>query len=303
MHSHNHSHHHSHGELTAGKLLITILLNIIITISQVIGGIISGSLALLSDAVHNFSDVIALSLAYYTNRLAKRKATNSKTFGYKRAETLAALFNSSILAIIGIMLIFEAVDRFLNPSPVLGYWVIALALVSIILNWISVVLIAKDAEHNTNIKAAYLHLVTDIMTSVAVLIAGIAIVLFEIYWIDAVMTILIAFYLIYMSWDLIANTTGILMQFTPADIELKKVVAEITKFDKINNVHHIHIWQLNDYQINLEAHLEFVEDLTLSEVTKTTIAIEKHIQDKFRINHFTLQAEFGRVNCKNCLEE
>lgn len=303
MHSHNHSHHHSHGELTAGKLLITILLNIIITISQVIGGIISGSLALLSDAVHNFSDVIALSLAYYTNRLAKRKATNSKTFGYKRAETLAALFNSSILAIIGIMLIFEAVDRFLNPSPVLGYWVIALALVSITLNWISVVLIAKDAKHNTNIKAAYLHLVTDIMTSVAVLIAGIAIVLFEIYWIDAVMTILIAFYLIYMSWDLIANTTGILMQFTPADIELKKVVAEITKFDKINNVHHIHIWQLNDYQINLEAHLEFVEDLTLSEVTKTTIAIEKHIQDKFRINHFTLQAEFGRVNCKNCLEE
>lgn len=303
MHSHNHSHHHSHGELTAGKLLITILLNIIITISQVIGGIISGSLALLSDAVHNFSDVITLSLTYYTNRLAKRKATNSKTFGYKRAETLAALFNSSILAIIGIMLIFEAVDRFLNPSPVLGYWVIALALVSIILNWISVVLIAKDAEHNTNIKAAYLHLVTDIMTSVAVLIAGIAIVLFEIYWIDAVMTILIAFYLIYMSWGLVANTTGVLMQFTPADIELKKVVAEITKFDKINNVHHIHIWQLNDYQINLEAHLEFVEDLTLSEVTKTTIAIEKHIQDKFRINHFTLQAEFGRVNCKNCLEE
>jgi cobalt-zinc-cadmium efflux system protein len=276
------------------------VLNIIITIAQVAGSIISGSLALLSDAIHNFSDVVALVIAYSTNRLAQRQATDTKTFGYKRAETLAALFNSAILVLIGIMLIFEAVERFFNPSVVLGYWVVALALLSVVLNWLSVVLIAKDAEHNTNVKAAYLHLMTDVMTSIAVLIGGVAIILFEVYWVDALITIIIAFYLIYASWGLLKSSTAVLMQFSPANIELAELNEQIVSFDGIENVHHIHLWQLNDYQINLEAHLCFVKDLPLSEVTTKIVAIEKEIQEKFGINHFNLQAEFGRLDCKKC---
>ncbi len=302
MLSHNHSqhHYHHHGELTSNRLLLTIVLNIIITIAQVAGSIISGSLALLSDAIHNFSDVVALVIAYSTNRLAQRQATDTKTFGYKRAETLAALFNSAILVLIGIMLIFEAVERFFNPSVVLGYWVVALALLSVVLNWLSVVLIAKDAEHNTNVKAAYLHLMTDVMTSIAVLIGGVAIILFEVYWVDALITIIIAFYLIYASWGLLKSSTAVLMQFSPANIELAELNEQIVSFDGIENVHHIHLWQLNDYQINLEAHLCFVKDLPLSEVTTKIVAIEKEIQEKFGINHFNLQAEFGRLDCKKC---
>lgn len=302
-HDHEHHHDHHHPNLTGGRLLITIILNVIITISQVIGGLISGSLALLSDALHNFSDVMALIIVYIANRIAQRKANVDKTFGYKRAELLAALFNSAVLVGIGVMLIFEAIDCFFNPQEVIGVWVIWLALLSVILNWVSVMLIAKDSEHNTNVRAAYLHLLSDTMTSVGVLISGLMIVFFEITWIDPLMTIIIAIYLIYASWELLKKASAMLMLFTPEDIEVTKLVEEIRQFDAIENVHHIHVWQLDDYEIHLEAHLDFKEDLPLSEVTTIVIEIENHIRTVCRINHFNFQTEFGRDDSKELIPQ
>jgi len=149
---------HHHHEVSGKNLFITIILNIIITLSQIVGGIFSGSLALLSDAVHNFSDVLALAIAYFANRLASRPNSESKTFGYKRAEILAALFNSSVLIGIALFLIIEAFHKFYHPAVVHSIWVIALGTFSIVLNALSVLLVKDDAHDNMNIKAAYLHL-------------------------------------------------------------------------------------------------------------------------------------------------
>ena len=170
--------HHHHHEVSGKNLFITIILNVIITLSQIIGGILSGSLALLSDATHNFSDVMALLIAWWANKLAAKDATSEKTFGYKRAEILATLFNASVLFGIGVFLIVEAFHKFMHPEVIDSTLVIVLGILSIILNTASVLLVKDDAHDNMNIKAAYLHLLTDVTTSVAVVVGGLLMFLF-----------------------------------------------------------------------------------------------------------------------------
>ena len=191
-HSHNHS-HHSHGNLKGTNLLISIFLNILITIAQVFGGIISGSLALLSDALHNFSDVISLIISYIANRLSKKKASLNKTFGYKRAEILAAFINSSTLIIVAILLVIEAVERFQNPQVIESALVIWLSTIAILGNGFSVLLLKKDADTNMNMKSAYLHLLTDMMASIAVLVGGLLIKFYNVFWVDSVLTFLLLY--------------------------------------------------------------------------------------------------------------
>ena len=168
----SHNHNHSHSIVSGKNLLLSIVLNILITVSQVIGGLLSGSLSLLSDALHNFSDVISLVVSYFANRIARRKASINKTFGFKRAEIMAAFINSATLVIVAILLIFEVVERFQNPQKIESLLVIILSSVAILGNGFSVLLLRKEKNHNMNMKSAYLHLITDMMASVAVLIGG-----------------------------------------------------------------------------------------------------------------------------------
>ena len=290
-------HHHHHHEVSGKNLFITIFLNVIITLSQIIGGVLSGSLALLSDAMHNFSDVLALIIAYVANRLSARPNSENKTFGYKRAEILAALFNASALMGIGIFLIIKAFDKFFHPEPIDSILVIALGALSIVLNGLSVFLIKDDAHHNMNIKAAYLHLLTDVMTSVAVVIGGILMYYFNLFWVDPLISLLIAFYLIYVSFGLVKESIFVLMQFVPAELHVKDIVDTIQELDAIQNVHHLHIWRLNDKRIHLEAHLGFKENISLLEANSVIDTLEKSLHDKFDIEHVTLQCEYGR--CEN----
>jgi cobalt-zinc-cadmium efflux system protein len=301
-HEHHH-HHHDHGNLTGSKLLMTIILNVIITLSQVVGGLISGSLALLSDALHNFSDVMALVIVYVANRVAQRKPSAEKTFGYKRVELVAALFNGAVLAGIGVMLIIEAIHKFSHPEPVESQWVIGLAILSIVLNWVSVMLVASDAKHNSNVKAAYLHLLTDVMTSVAVLAGGIGMMFWQLYWLDPIITIIIAVYLILASWGLIKETSSTLMLFAPAEVPLEEVVKVVGEFPEIENIHHAHLWKLDDHEVHLEAHLDFKENLPLSEANRVMEALEKRLHERLNINHFTFQPEYERADNKALIEE
>jgi len=283
---------HHHHEVSGKNLFITVILNIIITLSQIVGGILSGSLALLSDAMHNFSDVLALVIAYFANQLASRPSSDSKTFGYKRAEILAALFNSSVLIGIAIFLIIEAFHKFYHPEVVHSIWVIALGTLSIVLNALSVLLVKDDAHDNMNIQAAYLHLLTDVMTSVAVVIGGILMYYYNLFWIDPLISVLIAIYLIKASLSLIIESASILMQFTPKEIDIEMISKEIMKQKSIENVHHIHVWKLDDKNIHLEAHLEFKENLTLLEANKIVISLEELLHNKFEITHTTFQCEY-----------
>ncbi len=299
-HSHNH-HHHSHGEIKGKNLLVSILLNILITISQVIGGIISGSLSLLSDALHNFSDVLSLIVSYIATILSKRKASPNKTFGYKRAEIIAAFINASTLIIVAIILIIEAVERFFNPQEIVSNLVIWMSLLGIFANGFSVLLLKKDADSNMNMKSAYLHLLTDMMASVAVLIGGILMKYYQIYWIDAVLTFAIAIYLIYMGYHLLRASTNVLMLFTPETIEVQKIVTSISKIKPIKNVHHVHVWQLNENEIHLEAHIDFDKDIRLSEFDVILEKIEEYLYHNYGINHVNIQPEFGKSDSKQLI--
>ena len=190
--AHNHKHTHAHGDLKGKNLIISILLNILITVAQVIGGLISGSLSLLSDALHNFSDVLSLIVSYFATVLSKKKASTNKTFGYKRAEIIAAFVNAATLIIVAVILIIEAIERFMAPKEIESNLVIWLSLLGILANGFSVLLLKKDAERNMNMKSAYLHLFTDMLASVAVLIGGLLMKYYQMYWVDPALTMAIA---------------------------------------------------------------------------------------------------------------
>ncbi|GAA4234103.1 cation diffusion facilitator family transporter [Postechiella marina] len=300
-HNHTHNNTHVHNDLKGRNLLWSILLNIIITVAQVIGGILSGSLSLLSDALHNFSDVISLIVSYIANKLTKRKASLQKTFGYKRAEILAAFINASTLIIVAILLIIEAVKRFNNPQEIASNLVIWLSAVAILANGFSVLLLKKDSKSNMNMKSAYLHLLTDMMASVAVLIGGLLMKYFKLFWVDSVLTFAIAIYLIWMGFYLLKNATKVLMLFTPDDIPLKKIVEQINAFEAIKNVHHVHVWQLNEDEIHLEAHIDFNEDITLSQFDAILHDIEEFVFNTYDINHVNIQPEYGKDDAKDVI--
>ena len=298
---HNHSHGHSHPDLKGRNLIISIFLNILITISQIVGGLISGSLSLLSDALHNFSDVLSLIVSYIANLLSKKKASNNKTFGYKRAEIIAAFVNAAALMIVAVILIKEAIERFLNPQEVESNLVIWLSLLGIAANGFSVLLLKKDADSNMNMKSAYLHLLTDMMASVAVLIGGLLMKFYQMYWVDPALTLAIALYLIYMGYDLLKDSTRVLMLFTPNTIQVQQIVEAIGKIEPIKNVHHVHIWQLNEDEVHLEAHIDFNEDIKLSQFDVILDQIEEEVYHNFGINHVNIQPEFGKCDSKHII--
>lgn len=293
------SHNHSHHEVQGKNLLFSIVLNIVITVAQVIGGILSGSLALISDALHNFSDVLTLIFSYIANVLSKRKASLDQTFGYKRAELIAAFVNSMTLIIVAVYLIFEASHRFSNPQPIKSNLVIWLSILGIAVNGISALMLKKDADHNINMKSAYIHLFTDMMASVAVLVGGILMKMYQIYWIDSALTLAIALYLIYVGYDLLKESTKMLMLFTPSDINIKELVREVHQISGVNKLHHIHLWHLNDHELHLEAHLDCSEDIKMSEFNILLEKIEAVLLEKFHINHINIQPEFQKEDSKD----
>src|SRR5690606_1789070 len=296
-----HSHHHNHSNLKDRNLFISIILNVLITAAQVVGGLVSGSLALLSDALHNFSDVLSLIVSYIASKLSKQKASINRTFGYKRAEILAAFINASTLVIVAVILIIEAIKRFNNPETIESNLVIWLSMIAIIGNGFSVLLLRKDSKNNINMRSAYLHLLTDMLASVAVLIGGLLMKYYQMFWVDSALTFLIAVYLIFVGFDLLLKSTKMLMLFTPEHIDIKEIVRSVNKLPKVNRLHHIHIWYLNDDELHLEAHLDFKEDITLTEFNEILHQIETVLHDEFQINHINIQPEFNKEDPKEII--
>jgi len=287
-----HEHHHHH-EVTGKNLFWTILLNAGISLAELIGGIIAGSMALISDAIHNFSDVISLIVSYIANRLSKKAANEKQTFGYKRSEIIAAFLNSTTLIILAIFILYEAVQRILHPHPIKSDLVIWLALGSIAVNGLSVLFIKEDAKDNINMKSAYLHLFGDMMTSIAVLIGGIVMKYYHIYWIDPLFSILIAIYLIYMSWDIFKTSLKIMMQFTPENLDLKRIAKDIEQIDGVKNIHHIHTWQINEHDVMFEAHLDVDKDCRITDFEDIMKKVNAYLKEHYEIEHTTLQPEFS----------
>jgi cobalt-zinc-cadmium efflux system protein len=295
----SHDHHH-HGEIKGKRLFFTVMLNAGITIAELAGGIISGSISLISDAIHNFSDVLSLLITYAANKLAGRDATEKHTFGFKRSEILAAFINSATLIVLAFFILYKAVLRFFNPVEISASLVIWLALGSIVVNGLSVLFIKDDAHGNMNIKSAYLHLFGDMLTSVAVMAGGILIKYFHLYRIDPVFSIAIALYLLYMSWDIFKGSLKIMMQFTPSHIDLNVIAGEIEEIEGVKNLHHIHVWQINEHEIMFEAHVDLEEDINISRFEEI-LALSEEKLGRHKINHVTLQPEFSVDDSKDMI--
>lgn len=283
------NHHH---KVSGKNLGLAILLNVGITLAEAIGGIISGSIALLSDAAHNFSDVISLLISFFANRMSTRKATERETFGFRRSEILAAFINSSTLIIISIIIIIEAIRRLMNPEPPSANLMIWLAIASILVNGLSALFIRRDSHDNLNLRSAYLHLFGDMLTSVAVLAGGLAIKYLQWIWTDGVFSLVIAFYLLWLSRGIFRSSLRILMQFTPEEIDIKKIACEIENISGVKNIHHVHMWQINDHDFMFEAHIDMSEDIKMSGFEKILEEINA-ILDHNGINHSTIQPEFS----------
>jgi len=292
--------HHHHHKATGKNLVLTILLNLGISIAEFVGGIISGSMALISDAIHNLSDVISLVISFFADKKSKEAPSVKQTYGFKRSEIIAAFINSSTLIVLAFYIIYEAIFRFFKPVNIQGNLVIYLALLSILVNALSVLIIKDDAKHSMNIKSAYIHLFGDMMTSIAVLIGGLLMKYYQLYWLDPVLSILIALYLLKISWDIFIKSLRIIMQFTPSHIDIEKIVADVSQIEGVKNIHHIHVWQINEDDIIFEAHIDLQNDVNITEFEDILIKVCDKLAQQ-GVNHVTLQPEYSLNDSKEII--
>lgn len=299
-HDHDHDEHgHSHDQtkLSGRKIFWVTVLNLSITLTEVVGGIISGSLALLSDSLHNLSDTVAIAMSYVANKVAQRPKNQRKTFGYKRAEILAAFVNATVLLAISGFLIIEAIRRWRNPETIDGTLMIIVATIGLVANLVSVYLLEKDSHSNLNIKSSYLHLLSDTISSVGVVVGGLAIKFLGWVWIDPLVTILISLYILRETWLIIRKTVDILMQ-SSAELDYEAIKQDIESIEHINNIHHIHTWLIDEHTIHFEAHLD-MDDMSLCEAQVITGLIEQKLIQDYGVSHVTLQSEVNVCHDKN----
>ena len=249
--------HHHHMDPDAGdaRMFWAVVVNLGLTVAQIIGGILSGSLAMIADAVHNLSDALSLIIAFFARKIARRPADASMTFGYGRAEVVAALINYTTLIVIGLYLIYEAVMRFIEPAGVDGWLVVIIAGLALVVDLVTAALTWSLSKDSVNIRAAFLHNIADAMGSIAVIAAGTLIILFDWHIIDPLVTLLIAGYILWMSFSEIGGVIRILMLGSPPELNAGEVLQTISDVDGVNGAHHLHLWQMQEHQAALDTHL------------------------------------------------
>ncbi len=290
------AHHHHEENISGRRLIITMLLNFLITVVEIVGGIISGSLSLISDALHNFSDGVAVIISYLALKLKGKPNSYKHTFGFKRAEILAALINSSTLLVISFYLFYESAVRLFNPTEVQGGLMAIVAAVGLFANIAGTLLLKKGASSSINIKAAYLHLLSDAVSSVAVVLGGIAIYYLNIFWFDPILTILIAAYVLKESYHILTEALHVLMEGTPEGVSLDEIKKTVESFDNVVNIHHVHVWSVGEHDIHLEAHVN-IDNMMTVDSDSLREKIVKELHNKFGVNHATIQFECGK--CEN----
>ena len=297
-HHHEHHHHgHHHAHLSAdGRLTWAAGINGLLTIAQLIGGIMSGSLALIAEAIHNFSDAAAFVMALAAQKIGRRKPDASYTYGYHKIETLSAFTNLLILVCISLWLAAEAVMRFMNPSPVMAETIIGVSLLALLVNGATVVLTHRDAKHSQNVRAAYLHNLGDTLSTIGVIIGGFFILEFGWVWLDPLLTLFISAYIIWHTLQDFPDVVRILIDGTPVGIDIAEVSKAISAVDGVENVHHIHIRHLDEHQYALEAHIVSREAANVDSVR----AQIKQMLSVFKIGHCTLEFEKSPCGLENC---
>ena len=294
-------HSHSHGPAPPdtpggdGRLVAAVAVNVFLTVAQVVGGVFSGSLALIADAIHNLSDAAALAIALIARKIARRPADSNHTYGHGRAEMVGALFNLTWLIFIGLFLIVEAVERLLDPQPIEGWTVVIIAGIAFIVDAVTAALTYAMARHSMNIRAAFIHNVSDALASIGVIVGGTLIILEGWLFVDAVVTMVIAGYVLFHAALEMPKVINILMQAVPGELDVEEVTDRLQGIDRVRDVHHVHIWNIDEHRRSLEAHVVIARD-DIAEMEAIKAALKRCLADEFHIGHSTLEFEFPDRN-------
>lgn len=275
---------------TGTRLLATLGLNLLIPLAQLAGGLAAGSMALISDATHNFSDFAAVLIAYFAFRIGRRGASVRHTFGYRRAEVLAALIQVALLAAASAVIILEALDRLRHPTAVEGGIVMGLAALGVAGNGLSAWLLHRDARHSLNVRGTFWHMVGDMLTSVAVLVGGAILTVRPWYWIDPLLSFAIVVFILRNAWSIARDSGLILMNSTPRGLDLESVQRHLEGIPGVRGVHYLHAWSLASSGIAFSCHV-VVPDQTVSRTEALAETLRRELRERFGIDHPVFQFE------------
>lgn len=293
-HAHGHHQHHHHprpGEGADRRLWITLGLNLGITLAEFIGGILSNSLALISDAVHNLSDSSSLGVSLVARKVSERSPDSRRTFGYRRAEIIGAFVNLIVLVIVAAFLIREGIERLFAPEGIDGLLMFWVALGGLLGNVLSVIILHADSTRSLNIRSSYIHLFWDAVSSVAVIISGLLVWLFGVYILDPIVTILVALYILWTTWGLLGETIGILMESSAPGTDISEIERTLETVPSVIDVHHVHVWQLDEHETLLECHAQ-IDSAEADSLEHIKGALKSILDERFGIHHSTIEFEF-----------
>lgn len=292
-------HDHSHAAVTEGnakKLTIALILTTTFLIIEFIAGLITQSLALLSDAAHMFTDAAALAIALAAIKIAKRPADNKRTFGYQRFEILAALFNASMLFFVAMYILYEAYQRFTQPPEIQSLGMLTVASIGLIINLISMKILMSSATESLNMKGAYLEVLSDALGSVGVIIGAVIIYYTNWYWVDTIIAVAIGFWVLPRTWILLRQSINILLEGVPEEIDIEKLRHDLLALDGVESIHQLKVWAITSKNIHLTVHL-FAPNIDRNQLHRTAIEMLSH---EHGIAEVTLQIEDdAEMNCQH----
>ncbi len=285
MHNHNEKR-----QINKQGLIIALVITLVIMLAEIIGGLVSNSLALLSDAGHMFTDAFALGLSLWAIKMSQKPATHHKTYGYHRLEILAALANGILLILIGIWIFYESYQRFLDPPEIKSGLMLIIAIIGLIGNFIGMTILQKSSRNNLNVRGALLHMLGDTLSSVGVIIGGVFIIFTGWKMVDPIVSILINGFIIHSAFQLIFESGEVLLESVPRGLMLNELVAEVMKVKGVRELHDLHVWTITSGLHALSGHL-LIDDQQVSEGTEILKEVEEILEHKFGITHITLQLE------------
>lgn len=295
MSEHIHHHHH-HNEVTQKSvrlLILSFVINMLLSVAEIIGGIISGSVSLIGDALHNTSDAFSILIAVIAFKIGNKKASAKYTYGFKRAEIIGGFVNLILLFISGCYLLVEGIERLINPQQIDGLLIILISVLALIIDALTAKISHHDAHHNSNMKMVFIHNLADAFGSIGVIISGICIMWFDLYRVDGIVALLIAFYMIFQSVVSFPQIVNILMNATPDNIDIEQVRNSLLAIKNIKNVHHLHLWCISEHNVAIECHIESDNNDIIVEATQL-------LKDKFGITHCNFQVE--NKSCGECCD-
>ena len=295
MSSHHHEHHHNHdvNAKTIVYLIWSFVINILLSIAELIAGIIGGSVALIGDALHNTSDALSILIAVMAYKIGLKKSDKRFTFGFKRAEIIGAFVNLILLFISAFYLFAEGLSRIISPQDINGKLIIYISILALVIDALTAKLSHHEAHHNANMKMLFLHNLADAFGSVGVIISGLCVIYLDWHFIDGIIALMIAAYMLFHSIVAFPKVVKILMNAAPDNIDVDMIRKRLLKIKNISDVHHIHVWNIDEHHISLECHI-VSEDINV--VTKVKDVLAKN----FDIEHSNIQIETKEADCKNC---